>query len=153
MAYLEHYRNKDHPQSNENDKQGSSFFQSRQRTQNPCMRAMYTISAVKDNTTILAWKHTEMDALLGKSSDLRSALTRAMSAAIIGKVINFTASRKAADSARPSSWLGGIRPPPPQTHKTVPPITWMDELDEEDEEDQPVKVKVTRKPTFALPED
>ena len=145
MAFLEHYWHKQPchaPAAAE--KSGR-----RRETTRPVERAMYTISAVEDETTVLAWKHDDMEALLEKSGDLRASLTRAMTAAIVGKVVAFTASKKAAYSPKPSSsWLGGLWQP--QSHKTVPQIGWIEE--EEDEEDVPKKVRIERKPTFALPE-
>ena len=56
--------------------------------------ALYTIVAVQDSV-VMRWKHEDMQALLAKSPDLRGAMTRAMTAAIVGKVINFTVSRRA----------------------------------------------------------
>ena len=111
---------------------------------------MYTISAVQDDTIVLAWKHADMEALLRRSSDLRTALMRAMTAAIVAKVVAFTASKKAASAAKPppSSWLGRLWVPRTQRYRTVPPISWI----EEEEEDEPKKVKIDRKPTFLLPE-
>jgi len=66
-------------------------------------RAMYTIVAEKD-CTVLRWSFDDMEGLLERSTDIRSAMTRAMSAAIVGKVINFTVSRS---TGRPtwSAWL------------------------------------------------
>lgn len=56
----------------------------RTHNNNPCgMRALYTISAVQDNTIVLAWKYSEMEALLQESSDFQTSLTRAMSSAAI----------------------------------------------------------------------
>lgn len=65
--------------------------------------ALYTIVA-KEDCTVLRWDFEDMESLLERSTDLRSAMTRAMSAAIVGKVINFTVSRSA---GRPtwSAWL------------------------------------------------
>ena len=149
MAFLEHYWHKQPshaPAAAEKSKH-------RRLTNLPVERAMYTISAVKDNTIVLSWKHSDMEALLDKSGDLRAALTRAMTAAIVGKVVAFTASKKAANSQK-SSWLWRSVPiwQPPPRQKTAPQVAWIDE-EEEEEEDVPEKVKIVRKPTFALPED
>jgi CRP-like cAMP-binding protein len=64
--------------------------------------SLYSIAA-KDDCTVLAWTHADMEKLLASSTDMRAAMTRAMSAAIVGKVINFTVSR----SSQPtwSTWL------------------------------------------------
>jgi CRP-like cAMP-binding protein len=68
-------------------------------------RSMYTIVA-QDDCTVLRWSHADMELLMEKSSDMRAALTRAMTAAIVGKVINFTISRtNAAKLPTWSTWL------------------------------------------------
>lgn len=74
-----------------------------QTTQLKSDRNMFTIIA-KEDCTLLRWTFDEMERLMERSTDMRSALTRAMASAIVGKVINFTLSR----SRRPpwSEWLG-----------------------------------------------
>jgi CRP-like cAMP-binding protein len=62
--------------------------------------ALYTIVA-KEETTILRWTHADMERLLESSPDTRAGLTRAMTAAMAAKVIQFTLSRS---SALPTSW-------------------------------------------------
>lgn len=54
--------------------------------------AIYTIVADED-CTIFSWTHEDMAELFGSSTDLRSALTRAMTSALVGKVVNLTISR------------------------------------------------------------
>jgi CRP-like cAMP-binding protein len=54
--------------------------------------AIYTIMAHED-CTIMSWSHEDMEELMETSVDLRSALTRAMSSALVGKVVNLTISR------------------------------------------------------------
>lgn len=71
-------------------------------------RAMYTIVALEDDTTVLAWSHADMEALLERSSDMRAGLTRAMTASIVGKVVGFAKSKKAAASRTMASWLGSL---------------------------------------------
>ena len=68
-------------------------------------RSLVTIVAT-DDCTVLRWSHADMEELMATSPDMRSALTRAMTAAIVGKVIHFTVSR--AHSSHPTwpSWLG-----------------------------------------------
>lgn len=63
----------------------------------------YTVVA-KEDCVVWRWSHESMEKLLAKSGDIRSALTRAMTSAIVGKVVNFTVSRT---SARPTwqTWL------------------------------------------------
>lgn len=53
--------------------------------------SMYTIIADED-CTVLSWSHETMAELMETSSDLRSALTRAMTAAVVGKVVNLSIS-------------------------------------------------------------
>ena len=67
-------------------------------------RSMYTIVAQED-CVVLRWRHDVMEGLMGKSTDMRAALTRAMTAAIVGKVINFTVSRSKANQTW-ATWLG-----------------------------------------------
>jgi len=57
-----------------------------------CDAYIYSIIATED-CTVMSWSHEEMEGLMKSSTDLRSALTRAMSSALVGKVINLTVSR------------------------------------------------------------
>lgn len=78
--------------------------------------AIYTIVADGDEdegegggdgcTVLLRWRFDKMEGLMASSSDMRSALTRAMTAAIVGKVIHFTVSRSQQKwpTAALSSW-------------------------------------------------
>ena len=65
--------------------------------------SMYTVVA-KEDCQVWRWHHRDMKNLLQQSSDMQAALTRAMTSAVVGKVINFTVSRS---SSRPSwqTWL------------------------------------------------
>ena len=54
--------------------------------------AMYTIIATED-CTICRWSFEDMEKLMSKSVDMRGALTRAMTNAVVGKVVNMTISR------------------------------------------------------------
>lgn len=54
--------------------------------------ALYSIIA-KEDCRLLQWSHAEMEELLAKSTDLRAAMTRAMTQAIVGKTINFIVSK------------------------------------------------------------
>ena len=53
--------------------------------------AIYTIVAGSD-CEVLVWTHDDIEALMKSSTDLRASMTRAMTAPIVGKVINFTVS-------------------------------------------------------------
>lgn len=66
--------------------------------------AIYTIVCDED-CTVLSWSHEDMAELMGTSTDLRSALTRAMTSALVGKVVNLTISRTQKGMPRWSSWL------------------------------------------------
>eukprot|EP00536_Pseudo-nitzschia_multiseries_P015546 jgi/Psemu1/299038/fgenesh1_pm.908_\ len=65
---------------------------------------IYSIIATED-CTIMSWSHKEMEDLMKSSIDLRSALTRAMSSALVGKVINLTVSRTHQTKLPWSEWL------------------------------------------------
>ena len=75
-----------------------------QPTKLKACRSMYTIVAQED-CVVLRWRHDVMEGLMEKSTDMRAALTRAMTAAIVGKVINFTVSRSKANQTW-ATWLG-----------------------------------------------
>ena len=66
--------------------------------------AMYTVVATED-CVMLAWTHSDMEHLMSRSTDIRAAITRAMTAAIVGKVINFTVSRTTTNKPTWSTWL------------------------------------------------
>lgn len=66
--------------------------------------AIYTIVCDED-CTVLCWSHEDMAELFGSSGDLRSALTRAMTSALVGKVVNLTVSRTHKESPGWISWL------------------------------------------------
>ena len=111
----------------------------------PSSRAMYTIVALEDNTTVLAWTHADMQSLMKKSSDMRAALTRAMTAAIVSKVVGFTISRKASGGGA-AAWIGRLWPgatqgPVEPSGPTSEPVI-----------DGPPKVPLPLKPVFAVPE-
>ena len=55
-------------------------------------RSFYNIVA-QDDCLVMMWSHEDMEKLMNKSTDMRAALTRAMTSAIVGKVVNFTVSR------------------------------------------------------------
>ena len=106
-------------------------------------RAMYTIVALEDDTTVLAWSHQDMQALLERSGDMRAAMTRCMTSAIVSKVVRFTDSKKAASAAPTVTWLGSLWP-----------WTRRGGTDEERvvETPEPPKVEVKDKPAYTLPE-
>jgi hypothetical protein len=58
----------------------------------------------EEDCTVLRWSHDDMQDLMARSTDMRAALTRAMTAAIVAKVINFTVSRSSAKTTW-ATWL------------------------------------------------
>lgn len=85
MAFLEQVFEKDHKKVAENDSE-------RELSPPRMLNALYTIVANED-CVLLEWTHSDMEELMKWSTDMRAAMTRAMTAAIVGKVINFTVSR------------------------------------------------------------
>ena len=67
---------------------------------------IYSIIATED-CTVMAWTHEEMEELMKSSTDLRAALTRAMSSALVGKVVNLTISRGNNSGKLP--WLDWVK--------------------------------------------
>lgn len=64
--------------------------------------SMYTIRAQQD-CYVLRWSFQDMEELMGRSSDMKSALHRAITAAVVGKVINFTASPSDSECSKTGS--------------------------------------------------
>mmetsp|Transcript_10157 Transcript_10157/g.23790 ORF Transcript_10157/g.23790 Transcript_10157/m.23790 type:complete len:427 (-) Transcript_10157:91-1371(-) len=56
--------------------------------------SMSNIVAASDNLEVIEWTYDDLDALMRSSADMQGALTRAMTKAIVGKVINFLVSRQ-----------------------------------------------------------
>jgi len=101
--------------------------------------AIYTVVA-KEDCVVWRWSYQDMEKLLSKSADLRAALTRAMTSAIVGKVIDFTVSRS---SARPTwqTWLDNWR----DSRTSLPVVTTLigrddgrdkEENDNDDDEEE-----------------
>ena len=67
-------------------------------------KAFYTIIATKD-CTVMRWSHEDMEELMTSSNDLRAALTRAMTSALVGKVVNLTISRSTNKLPNWTTWL------------------------------------------------
>jgi CRP-like cAMP-binding protein len=64
--------------------------------------SLYTIVA-RDDVTALEWPHDTLKTLIKSSGDMQVAMTRAMTAAIVGKVISFSVSRSK------FSWLDDLK--------------------------------------------
>lgn len=87
--------NSKHNNNNDNDlttKMGQSRKSSKPWKGDTLETAFYTVLAAED-CTVLRWSHDDLEELMESSVDLRSALTRAMSIALVGKVVNLTISR------------------------------------------------------------
>mmetsp|Transcript_13368 Transcript_13368/g.24007 ORF Transcript_13368/g.24007 Transcript_13368/m.24007 type:complete len:137 (+) Transcript_13368:3-413(+) len=65
--------------------------------------AIYTIIA-EDDCVLWRWSFEDMEKLMSSSTDMRGALTRAMTNAVVGKVVNMTVSR--AKVPQWTAWLG-----------------------------------------------
>eukprot|EP00535_Pseudo-nitzschia_heimii_P002099 CAMPEP_0197182072 /NCGR_PEP_ID=MMETSP1423-20130617/6160_1 /TAXON_ID=476441 /ORGANISM="Pseudo-nitzschia heimii, Strain UNC1101" /LENGTH=237 /DNA_ID=CAMNT_0042632441 /DNA_START=628 /DNA_END=1341 /DNA_ORIENTATION=+ len=65
---------------------------------------IYSIIATED-CTVMSWSHKELEDLMKRSTYLRSALTRAMSSALVGKVVNLTISRSNSTKVPWLEWL------------------------------------------------
>jgi CRP-like cAMP-binding protein len=66
--------------------------------------SLYSIVA-DGECKVMSWSHDDLEELMESSTDLRAALTRAMTSALVGKVVNLTISR--ADGI-PNSWSGWL---------------------------------------------
>jgi CRP-like cAMP-binding protein len=67
--------------------------------------SLSTVMAEEDNVEVLRWSHEDIEKLMHTSTDMRAALTRAMTAPIVGKVINFTVSARTNNRPTWSTWL------------------------------------------------
>ena len=56
-------------------------------------RALHTIICVERPATLRKWRHEDLEDLLKTSNDMRSSMTRSLTASVVGKVVNFTISR------------------------------------------------------------
>jgi len=79
------------PRGTDEDANGKHGSESSKEKQEPdtssqlkASRSMYTIVA-QDDCIVLRWSHADMQSLMEKSTDMRAALTRAMTAAVVGK--------------------------------------------------------------------
>jgi CRP-like cAMP-binding protein len=67
-------------------------------------KAIYTIIGEED-CTVMKWSHEDMEGLMNSSNDMRAALTRAMTSALVGKVVNMTVSRSTNQLPSWTKWL------------------------------------------------
>jgi CRP-like cAMP-binding protein len=94
-------------ESSKQEKKGKAKFATRSKAPH-AGKAIYTVIA-SDDCEILRWDYEAMEQIMGRSSDMRGAMTRVMTAAIVGKVINFTVARKTTVVPTWSTWLDDIR--------------------------------------------
>ena len=66
-------------------------------------RAVTTVVAVED-VELIEWSFTDMEMVMKSSRDIQDSLTRAMTAAIVGKVVNLMVERQSA-MPKLSTWL------------------------------------------------
>ena len=84
--------------------------------------ALFSIVAQED-CTVLVWSHEDLERVMAQSTDLRAALTRAMTAAIVGKVIHFTVHTQNQRLPSWSTWLDDWKHSAAATVQVVPPPT------------------------------
>lgn len=66
--------------------------------------SILTYIAIQDST-VYEWDFDELADLMKTSADLRSAVTRSMTAAVVGKVVNFYTSKSEAEKSSWIKWL------------------------------------------------
>ena len=93
MAYLQSFWDR------QNAKRSilSNKLKREQSLEEATYHAMSNIVAASDNSEVIEWTYDDLDALMRSSADMQGALTRAMTKAIVGKVINFLVSRQQAN--------------------------------------------------------
>jgi hypothetical protein len=60
------------------------------------------------DSTLLQWSFNEMAELLDTGADMRSNMTRAMTAAVVGKVVNYTVEKNNRAPDRPNHWMSWL---------------------------------------------
>jgi CRP-like cAMP-binding protein len=68
--------------------------------------SILTYIATKDSTLIYQWDFEELADLMRTSSELRSSVSRAMTAAVVGKVVNLYISKADANKPMWKKWIG-----------------------------------------------
>ena len=87
---MQNLKNRESKSSNK--EKTSKVLDPQNHTDDTVTKTLYTIMAAED-TELLAWSFDDLESMMHKSTDLRASMTRAMTAPIVGKVINFTVSR------------------------------------------------------------
>ncbi|KAL3823058.1 LOW QUALITY PROTEIN: hypothetical protein ACHAXA_011110, partial [Cyclostephanos tholiformis] len=89
-------------------------------------RAVSTVVAVED-VELIEWSFKDMETVMKSSRDIQDSLTRAMTAAIVGKVVNLMTSRQSA-MPKLSTWLDHWK------HSRIVPNDDVDESEDDYEE-------------------
>jgi CRP-like cAMP-binding protein len=97
MTFLQNFGSK----ANRNEEAEDSHLESRRQGLGI---SLYSIVAAED-CTVMSWSHSDLEELMESSTDLRAALTRAMTSALVGKIVNLTVSRKDVMVNIWSGWL------------------------------------------------
>jgi CRP-like cAMP-binding protein len=101
-SYSRHKSELDQNVANETDKKRNDLASTSKSS-----ASILTYIATQDSK-IYSWDYEDLATLLGTSSDLRSAVTRAMTAALVGKVVNLYISNS--DHERQSSdWIQWVK--------------------------------------------
>lgn len=79
--------------------------------ENATQNAILTYIATEDKTIVYQWDFDELADLMETSADLRSSISRAMTAAVVGKVVNLYISRSDANKSLWEKWLGDYNKP------------------------------------------
>lgn len=145
MAFFELQWHKNHD-NGEYDKSEERLAEVRRKAP-ATERAMYTVVALEDDTTVLAWSHADMQALLDRSGDMRAALTTMMTAAIVGKVVGFANSKKKTSRW---SWSTLLWPPSWWDGSRASATTGTLQSARVVETPHPPKAKVNEKPLYSV---
>jgi hypothetical protein len=105
-----------HVHTNNNSTTAKTATIQQDKVRDAATKASILTYIATEESILYAWDHEELASLMETSSDLRSATTRAMTAAVVGKVVNMYTSKVDADDT-PSwkKWMqtyggGGISP-------------------------------------------
>ena len=115
MAFLDQFWDKE--QNNSNSNKAKNSVQETNSGEVPGTpklprkkreNAIYSIVAAED-CTVMRWNFEDMENLMASSTDLRASMTRAMTSALVGKVVNLTISRTTRGLPNWSAWLSDWR--------------------------------------------
>ena len=78
-----------------------------QQYQPQVSKALLTYRSTEDKTLVLRWSHDSLFKALGNSPAFREAMIRCMTAAVLGKVVNFYSQKQRSNGI--GGWIGRIR--------------------------------------------